>query len=459
MTSSRRLPGRHSDRRSRHGTRPRPGCLRSRSPDLVAATLGGSDLVRRLVVDGRTAPQGTVAEPEAAAVPRALETAVGRDRALVRAVRRHGRTPRAWRGSCRRCGRSTRSLMPARIFVGVASGSVARSATSPVSSLIHFVPAPRNACRLTMFPNTKTTSPPTNAPAVSTIVPARRSATASPSATWSTAAIRDTSEMRINAEPTTMIVPWRRRPGRGPCHRCRVVGQAGDRGRQRPPAGRRPRARRPSRAARSGRARRPRRRPRSGCRSTAGCTGWPSQVPLRKSLIGRMGRNSADTQRWLKSPNGLAQRSLAATSRARNLAIAHLPVGGYAPVGALVRDACPAPPVHISSTSVGNSGITLRHRPATSWIRPLWRHGPARYIPSCPKGRGANRQAAPRSDPRDGPRNQVRGPQGQRARDLGGAPKTPDLFGAAASRLAGPPTSSFGRFAVSGTVRAVVDTA
>ena len=61
---------------------------------------------------------------------------------------------------------TSRSLIPARILVGVDSGSVARSVTSPVSSRIHLIPVPRNAWRLTMFPNTYATSPPTKAPAV-----------------------------------------------------------------------------------------------------------------------------------------------------------------------------------------------------------------------------------------------------------------------------------------------------
>ncbi len=54
--------------------------------------------------------------------------------------------------------------------------------------------------------------------------------------------------------------------------------------------------------------------------STA-CSGWPSHVPLRKSLIGRIGRKRAVSQRWLKSPTGFAQPSFMATSRARKWAI------------------------------------------------------------------------------------------------------------------------------------------
>src|SRR5262245_4406927 len=54
-----------------------------------------------------------------------------------------------------------------------------------------------------------------------------------------------------------------------------------------------------------------------GMSVAAGCSGWPSHVPLRKSRIGRIGRKRADTQRWLKSPNGFAQPSLRAMSRDR----------------------------------------------------------------------------------------------------------------------------------------------
>ena len=50
--------------------------------DLVAAALGGADLVARLVVDGRAARRRPSVEPEPRAVPRALDAAVD-DRALV----------------------------------------------------------------------------------------------------------------------------------------------------------------------------------------------------------------------------------------------------------------------------------------------------------------------------------------------------------------------------------------
>ena len=69
-----------------------------------------------------------------------------------RAVRPRARRRRGGRGSMSATRTRTRSLIPALALVGVASGSVARSVTSPVSSLIHFVPAPRNAWRLTMLP-------------------------------------------------------------------------------------------------------------------------------------------------------------------------------------------------------------------------------------------------------------------------------------------------------------------
>ena len=90
-----RLSG--ADRRPRRGPGPRAGCLRRGAPDLVAAGLGGADLVGRLVVDGRAASQRPVAQPVAGAVPWALEATVG-DRALRQAVRRHGRTRHAARG-------------------------------------------------------------------------------------------------------------------------------------------------------------------------------------------------------------------------------------------------------------------------------------------------------------------------------------------------------------------------
>ena len=91
----------------------------------------------------------------AGSASRATGTRCSRRRPCPRsAARRRGRTPRAARGSVSPIRTTTRSLIPARIFVGVASGSGARSSTSPVSRRIHFVPAPRNAWRLTMLPST-----------------------------------------------------------------------------------------------------------------------------------------------------------------------------------------------------------------------------------------------------------------------------------------------------------------
>ena len=53
-------------------------------------------------------------------------------------------------------------------------------------------------------------------------------------------------------------------------------------------------------------------------------TGWPSHVPLKKSLTGRIGRNSADSQR-LKSPNGRAQPAWASTRRVTRRPIIRAP--------------------------------------------------------------------------------------------------------------------------------------
>jgi hypothetical protein len=69
-----------------------------------------------------------------------------------------------------------------------------------------------------------------------------------------------------------------------------------------------------------------------------------------------------------------------------------------------------------------------------------------------PEGAGANRQTVTGSDLRDGPGNRVRWSQGHRMRIPGRSAVTLDLFRAAANRLAGPPTSSFGRFVVRGSV-------
>jgi hypothetical protein len=66
-----------------------------------------------------------------------------------------------------------------------------------------------------------------------------------------------------------------------------------------------------------------------GMSVAAGCSGWPSQVPLSRSLIGRIGRNSALSQRWLKSPNGRAQPSCAAMIRANRRPMRVPPTGVY----------------------------------------------------------------------------------------------------------------------------------
>ena len=105
---------------------------------------------------GRTGPvpaEATIGH--AGSATRATGTRCSRRRRCpAPAGRRHASRPRGPRGWSSPTRTRTRSLMPALALVGVASGSVARSATSPMSSRIHFVPAPRNACRLTMFPKT-----------------------------------------------------------------------------------------------------------------------------------------------------------------------------------------------------------------------------------------------------------------------------------------------------------------
>ena len=96
------------------------------------------------------------------------------------------------------------SLIPAFAFVGVASGRPARSVTSPVSSRTHFVPAPRNAWRLTMLPSRYTTSPPTKAPAVTIRKPMIDSAIGIVRSAGLPA--RSTSETRRTSRATTISV-------------------------------------------------------------------------------------------------------------------------------------------------------------------------------------------------------------------------------------------------------------
>ena len=104
--------------------------------------------------------------------------------------------------------------------------------------------------------------------------------------------------------------------------------------------------------------------------------------------------------------------------------------------------------LHRPSTAVGNSGIRSRHPDESSWIRPLWPHDAGGYISSCPKGQVRTARTAPGSDPRNGLGNQVRGSQGQRTRFSGGTRRLRTCSEPKGGRLAGPPTSSFGRFRV-----------
>src|SRR5690348_8644407 len=67
-----------------------------------------------------------------------------------------------------------------------------------------------------------------------------------------------------------------------------------------------------------------------GMSVAAGWRGCPSHLPLRRSRIGTIRRKSAFSHRWLKSPNGFAQTSWAATIRASRWDTAgYLPPGVY----------------------------------------------------------------------------------------------------------------------------------
>ena len=74
-----------------------------RAPDLVPAALGGPQLVRRLVVDGRPADDAAVGEAEPRRVPRALQAPV-HDGPLVERPAGVGAHRVHARGPCRRCG-------------------------------------------------------------------------------------------------------------------------------------------------------------------------------------------------------------------------------------------------------------------------------------------------------------------------------------------------------------------
>jgi hypothetical protein len=104
-------------------------------------------------------------------------------------------------------------------------------------------------------------------------------------------------------------------------------------------------------------------------------------------------------------------------------------------------------PVHIR-WKVGDKLAPFRAKFVDKTVVGSWAW-PVHFV--LPEGAGANRQTVTGSDLRDGPGNRVRWPQGHRMRIPGRSAVTPDLFGAAASRLAGPPTSSFGRFVVRGS--------
>ncbi len=105
--------------------------------------------------------------------------------------------------------------------------------------------------------------------------------------------------------------------------------------------------------------------------------------------------------------------------------------------------------IHIPSTSVGKSGISRRRFRRSSWIRPLWPRRGGGYCWSCPKGqvrtarphRGAILGTVPGAG--FGSRKAIeRGARAER-RDSG-------LVRSRCETTSGPPTSSFGRFRVSG---------
>ena len=104
----------------------------------------------------------------------------------------------------------------------------------------------------------------------------------------------------------------------------------------------------------------------------AAWSGWPSQRPLRRSVTGGIGRKSADSQRWLKSPNGCAQPSLHGDESSEQTG--HL---------RYLHDEYPQL-VH----NVGNFGDKNRSGlPRSSWISPLWPQAPARTFRLARRGR------------------------------------------------------------------------
>ena len=80
------------------------------------------------------------------------------------------------------------------------------------------------------------------------------------------------------------------------------------------------------------------------------------------------------------SPSHRCSATSRASSRATITSLANL----RRPVGS--SDAGRVVVLHRSSTRPRISGITFGSIRRSSWIRPLWRLGPAGYISSCPKG-------------------------------------------------------------------------
>ena len=260
--------------------------------------------------------------------------------------------------------------MPALAFVGVASGSVARSVTSPVSRRIHFVPGAAERVAVDhVAEQVDDVAADEGAGRDDQEADDRRARSGSSGRSASAGPQDERDEQEHERDDHERRV--RRRPDAGRAVGVGVVGRAGHGGREHEQDRRDERDVRRRGLAERCRGRPSAGAPRSGCRSRRHGGGGRATSPLRKSLIGRIGRNRALSQRWLKSPSGRAQPSWAATSRASRR-----------------RHAVPPRRVYPQTVHIGGK-FGDNFRPDSLQVRGQARcgaMGPAPYISSCPKG-------------------------------------------------------------------------
>ncbi len=195
-------------------------------------------------------------------------------------------------------------------------------------------------------------------------------------------------------------------------------------------------------------------------RAMSAAAGWPSRsrttvarsVPIGMSVTARMQRMAEPraVEEVLDRPDrpeqGAQPAVVEVTERSGPAVLGRDDPGEQIEPCGTSRGEC----IHRPSTSASSSGITFGRFADKFVDKPVVVTGvPARTFRLARRGR-LNRQTGSRSDPRDGPGNQVRRSQGRRARNPA-TTRDCGLVRSLRTRRTEVPTSSFGRFRVSGT--------